>query len=231
MLKRPTSPRLERWGLVALVVGLPAAFSFAVFGAEPAAAPIVSAVLIGGGLLFALVAVRGVGRLILLGLLAGAVAGLIAGGIGGRIAMRLVSMMGGRREVTLGGTISLLSFMMVPAAVFGVVLSALRRLVHLPSWGVGVVVLIVPGLPLLVGDRIARAELMHEGQVWFNLPVFFALVFAYGFLAQGAMKWLDSRLPNPLIRRGRLQRGTGSKSQSPSRSGTAGRNGIGSRGG
>lgn len=193
-MKRRTNPRLERLGLLALVMGLPLALSFSVFGAEPAVAPLVSAVLIGGGLLLAIFVVRDLPRLVLIGILAGAVAGFLAGGVGGRIAMRLVSLMGGRREVTLGGTVSLFGFMTIPAAIFGIVLSALRRLKRLPSWGMGIVTMVAPGLPLLFGDPNSRAELFHEGTVWFNFPVFLALVFAYGFLANRMMGWLDGRI-------------------------------------
>lgn len=194
-MRRLTSPRLERWGLIALVAGLPLSLSFSIFGAEPATAPVVSAVLIGGGLVFAILVVRGLPRLILIGVLAGAFAGLLAGGFGGRIAMRVVSIMGGRREITLGGSVSLLAFMTVPAGVFGIVLSALRRLKTVPSWMMGVATMMAPGLPILMGDDIAREELLHEGQAWFNFPAFFGLFFLYGYLAHRAMEWLDARIP------------------------------------
>lgn len=204
-MRRPSNPRLERQWLLVLIVGLPACIGLA----TSLDAPWLGVFLVAGGLLFSFLFVSHPFRLLALGVVAGGIAGLIAGGVGGRLAMRLISVMGGRRAITLEGTAFLLFFTAFFGAGLGILLSALRRLKNPPSWLVGLAVMVVVGIPLLIGDPESRVELLHEGEAWFNFPAFLILVFAYGFLSHALMEWLDSHVPDTIRGRRKPSAGAG----------------------
>lgn len=143
----------------------------------------------------ALIHVRRVPRLVVSGLVGGGVAGLIALGAGSRLAMRVVALTGGRREVSIDGTMFLLIAGAMLGAMIGLTLAGLLRLWRARGLVVGTVLMVSFGSLLLLGSD-TRQELSHEGLgLWLNLPMFLGPFLLYGVLAVRSIRGVETRLP------------------------------------
>ncbi len=156
----------------------------------------------------ALIHVRRVPRLVLSGLVGGGVAGLVALGAGLRLAMRVVSLTGGRREVSADGTMFLLIAGAMLGAIIGLTLAGVLRLWRGRGWVIGTILMVFFGSLLLVGSD-TRSELQHEGfGIWLNLPMFLGAFLLYGVLAVRSIRWVEARLPMIRLARSPLPEGT-----------------------
>jgi hypothetical protein len=139
--------------------------------------------------------VRRLPRLLLSGLIGGGVAGLVALGAGSRLAMRLVSLLGARREMTIEGTSFLLLMGLIFGAMVGVSIAAALRAWPGARRTIGTIV----GLALFAGitlDSVAFNELMHDGAGgWVNFPLFLAFPMAYGWAATRLIERVERRVP------------------------------------
>lgn len=139
--------------------------------------------------------VRRLPRLLISGLLAGGGLGLIALGGGMRVAMRLVALSGGRREVSLGGTVFLLVGGAMIGAVTGLGIAAALR--AWPKAGR------IPGLAVagflylgIVVDSETFQEFLHEGfGGWMNFPLFVLPLAAYGWWIGSLIAAIDAKIP------------------------------------
>jgi len=195
-MRLPNDPKREKLALVlALFIGLPVGGFIPAVGQDH---PLVGAAVfvpVLGLAFFALLYVRRIPRLVLSGLIGGGIAGLVILGGGGRFAMRIVSLTGARREVTIEGTLFLLIFGSFVGANIGVMLAALRRIrpVRVRSTAL---VLGVLGAFALFGPQDTRAEIFDDGfGVWLNAPMFLALLPGYAWGALRGIALVEQRLP------------------------------------
>lgn len=193
----PRNREKERYALIAALASLPASVVVAsVFDGAPLLLALATIMQLGAAA-FVLVYVRRLPRLILSGLVGGGLAGVVILGAGSRLAMRIVALLGGRREVSLGGTMFLLIAGLVFGAFVGVAVSAALR-----AWpssgrtiGLGLGVLLAAGLVL---DSEVFTELVHEGAGgWINFPMFLALPFGYAILTARWTRSIERRIPRP----------------------------------
>ena len=140
-----------------------------------------------------IVVVRRLPRLLISGALGGLFAGAIAGGVGGRIAMRIVSLMGGRHEISLQGSVGLLVLTAIAGALLGVGCAILMRVVRVRAIVMGLVLMVLLP-PFIFLDSEEPSELLHQGEAWANVPMFFGLILLYGVLTVAATRWIDARL-------------------------------------
>ena len=195
-MRLPDDPKREKLAiLLMLFVWLPLS---ALIPATAQELPVLAVVLVfpaAGILLFGLLQVRRIPRLVLSGLIGGGLAGLVILGGGSRLAMRIVSLAGARREVTIDGTMFLLIFGTFAGANIGVMLAALRR-VHRFRWESAAIVLGLLGLLVFFGPEETRGEIFNDGfGFWLNGPMFLALLPGYVWAALKAITFLDRKLP------------------------------------
>ncbi len=197
-MRLPTDPKREKLAIGALLIGgLPLTVLGPIVGENNPGLTFVFAVALLLMLGFALVYVRRIPRLVLSGLIGGGLAGLIILGGGSRLAMRIVSLTGGRREMTIDGTAFLLIFGAFAGANLGLILAAAGRM---RRYRVRSAVLVVGALGAigffgLFGPEV-RDEIFHEGLgVWLNAPLFLSLFPAYAWGAVRAIRYLEQRLP------------------------------------
>ncbi len=181
--------------LLALLVGFPLFATLnGLFLFTPVVGIVGMAILVAVGV-NALIHVRRAPRLVLSGLVGGGIAGLVALGAGSRLAMRVVSITGGRREVSADGTMFLLIAGAMLGAIIGLSLAGVLRLWRVRGWVVGTILMVFFGSLLLVGSD-TRSELFDEGLgIWLNLPMFLGVFVLYGVLAVQSIGWVDARLP------------------------------------
>lgn len=142
-----------------------------------------------------LIYVRHLPRLIISGLVGGGLAGFVVLGAGSRLAMRFVSLTGGRREVTVEGTMFLLIAGTVFGAMVGIAIASALRVWPRRRRQVALVVGVVLALGLTL-DSEAFAELLHEGAGgWLNFPMFEALPFLYAAAAVRLISRVEGNLP------------------------------------
>jgi hypothetical protein len=145
--------------------------------------------------LLVVIYVRRLPRLLISGFVGGGLAGLIALGAGSRLAMRIVSLTGGRREVSIEGTMFLLIAGAMFGAFIGLTLAAALRVWPRSRRSIALVAgsLLAIGLTL---DSEAFDELLHEGiGGWLNFPMFLALPFLYGLFAVRTISGVERKLP------------------------------------
>lgn len=194
--KLPHDQGKERLVLRLAVLGMPVGM---LAGALGSAFPGVGALFAAGILaveVLVVIYVRRLPRLLISGTLGGGVAGFIALGGGSRLAMRVVALLGGRREVTVDGTVFLLIAGTMLGAVIGVSIAAALRV--WPHSGRTIGLLVAATLfGLLISDGEAFDELLHDGPGgWLNFPMFAAFLLAYGWLAPRLVRWIEGRLPH-----------------------------------
>jgi hypothetical protein len=116
-----------------------------------------------------------------------------------RVAMRVVALTD--REpgttFTVGGTIGILIFSVVISVPFAAIYLAVRRL--LPSTlrarrvAFGLVLLVLPGVPFLLGF----SEIREIGHPWLNRVMFGSVILVWGIAVSGAFEWLDRTIRRP----------------------------------
>jgi hypothetical protein len=130
------------------------------------------------------------------GAIAGTLAGVLVLGVGFRLAMRVVAITDPIRtpEFSVEGTAFILvGIGVVFGTVAGAYLGGLRYLLRLRRVSVAVVGTLVI-VPLLFGDSEIRSELFELGLgAWVNIPMFFGVVFAYGWAQDVVSVRLDRR--------------------------------------
>lgn len=187
----PRDSRSRRLGLVFVLAAVSALIlgpAVGVGGAGIAALVLAPLSLAAGFLL-----VRRLPRILISGVIGGAFSGFVAGGIGGRLAMRIVALMGGRTQISAGGTFGLFLLMAMLGAVAGLALAVILELRQFRARTVGATLLVLV-IPLLLGGG-RNSELLTEGQPIANLIMFPALAGLFGYLAVRTIRWVESRLP------------------------------------
>jgi hypothetical protein len=193
--KLPRDPGMELRVLRLAVIGLPASL---LLGALGSAAPGVGTVLPLGVLVvqaLVVVYVRRLPRMIISGVVGGGVAGLIALGGGSRLAMRVVALLGGRRELTIDGTAFLLIGGTVMGAIIGISIALALRLWPSSGRNIGLTIgTLLFGLMLVDGE--ARTEILHEGPgVWLNAPMFLGFFLGYGAMSAPLVERIERKVP------------------------------------
>ena len=193
----PRNPNAERKVLIAAIVA--AALTPIIAAAGVVAGLSVFSVLAPMAALamevLVVVYVRRLPRLVISGLVGGGLAGFVALGAGSRLAMRIVSLTGGRREMTIEGTMFLLIAGVMISAIIGVSIAAALRVWPEARRFIAITVGTVIRAGLIL-DSEAFDELMHEGAGgWLNFPMFIAFPIAYGFLAVRSVAAVERRLP------------------------------------
>lgn len=101
--------------------------------------------------------------------------------------------MGGRREISLQGTVGVLVLCAIAGALLGVGCAIVMRVVRVRGIVMGLVLmLLLP--PFIFLDSEEPSELLHEGQAWANIPMFFGLILLYGVLTVASTRWIDARI-------------------------------------
>jgi hypothetical protein len=150
------------------------------------------------------------------GILSGLVAGFVFGGIGGRLAMRLVAVQSDAHleglttddgaangEISLGGTLTLVSFVTLVGVVGGLLYLVVRPLLPVirraELWGL--VTGVIGGSIVVSSDGVDFRVL---GSRWVSVAVFVALLGLYGWaVSRLAERWLA---PGGLAERSRVGR-------------------------
>lgn len=140
--------------------------------------------------------VPGFGGAVVRGLVAGAVAGFAVMGVGFRLAMRVVAVTDATRtpEFSVGGTMFILVGIGIMLGAFaGAYLAGFRHLLGLSAPTVAVVATIALSV-VLFGDSEIRDELFELGLgAWLNIPMFTAILFAYGLSLHAMLQRLERR--------------------------------------
>ncbi len=148
----------------------------------------------------ALIFVRRLPRLVISGALGGGLVGLFVLGGGLRLAMRIVALLGARREVTVGGTLFLLVGGAMAGAILGISIAAAHRAWDAPGRVPGLVIgFALYGMMLLSPE--AFEELLHDGAGgWVNFPLFLIPILGYGLAANWLIRRIERRLPRWTVR-------------------------------
>lgn len=123
-------------------------------------------------------------------------AGLLGGlalGAGLRLAMRIAAMMGGGREVSVGGTVALVAGVAIFTAPLAFALAGLRRILPLGGRAAAVacgLALLALTSPFLLGE----GELAERGALWVNRLTFGACSYGYGFATSVALDRMRARI-------------------------------------
>ena len=107
--------------------------------------------------------------------------------------MRIVSLMGGPREISLQGTVGLFVQSAIAGALLGVGCAIVIRVVRVRAIVMGLVLMVLLP-PFIFLDSEEPSELLHQGRAWANIPMFFGLILLYGVLTVAATRWIDARL-------------------------------------
>ena len=193
----PRNPDAERRVLIAALVAFPITAIIAATGATAGFSvfSVITPIAALAMELLVVVYVRRLPRLVISGLVGGGLAGVVALGAGSRLAMRIVSLTGGRREMTIEGTMFLLIFGAMVGAVIGISIAAALRVWPEAGRFIAITVGSVISAGLIL-DSEAFEELMHEGAGgWLNFPMFVAFPIAYGFLAVRSVAAVERRIP------------------------------------
>jgi hypothetical protein len=191
----PRDQRKERRVLKVAIVTAPVSLLTAAIGVESSFLRVVGPVMSLVITIAVLAYVRRLPRLMLAGLIGGGATGLVTLGVGSRLAMRIVSLLGARREVTVDGTVFLLIFGAVVGAMIGMTIAATLRAWPRSTRIVSIIVTLVLFAGLLL-DSESFSELLHDGAGgWLNFPMFFAFVAAYGWAAPRIITRVERRIP------------------------------------
>ena len=191
----PRDQRKERRVLKVAIVTAPMGLLTAAIGAEIPFLPVVGPVISLGITVAVLAYVRRLPRLMLAGLIGGGTTGLMTLGLASRLAMRIVSLLGARREVTVEGTAFLLIFGAMVGVMIGVTIAATLRAWPGSTRAAGTIVTFVLFAGLVL-DSEAFSELLHDGAGgWLNFPLFFAPIAAYGWAAPRVITRVERRIP------------------------------------